>query len=252
MKNLLYIILVSTFFSCVNTQIPVRTDLMSEARKPLSDTAELMLVSQYERLPEGSQFISKVEAGGAFNQLIPCDYELVMDEIERNARGVGANIIRVIRPTTGRFCPRITVGLYRNDNVAALADLGKKRARLNASTLPENADYALVHFYRTQVGSAFYGARIFHEGEKVGSLGENRGLTYRITDFGRQRFTVGRNPDWVELEVVPGQEYYLVFSPRTDVFDHLRMELRLVDNLVGREESKTVDFREQHRLSTDR
>jgi hypothetical protein len=209
------------------------------------------VVSQYERLPEGSQFISKVEAGGTINQLVPCDFELVMDEIRRNARSVGANIIRVIQPVGGRSCPRITVGLYRNDNDSTIAAFRERRERLNASTLPEDADYAVVHFYRTQVGIS-YGARLFHEGKRLGSLGENRGISYKITDFGPQRFTIGRNPDWVELEIVPGQEYYLTFSPRTDFLEHKRVELRRVDNLVGREDFKSLDSKARKGELTER
>ncbi len=212
---------------------------MTEARAPLPADREITHVSVYEQLPAESEFISKIAVGG-FSNFAPCNYDIVMEEAEAQARQAGANIVKVIKPRANNVgnCPRIVVGLFRNDNEKVMADFKGTQEKLNASTLAKDTDYAVVHFYRLPSPSIL-AYRVFHQNARIGRLGNNRKFSYQTTTFGKQTFRIGLNPQGVSIDIQPGKEYYVTFAIQTDGFES-REGLRVVDNYTGRNESKGV------------
>jgi hypothetical protein len=253
MKNLLLLVLPVLFFSCLNHTLRVQTELMTQAMESIPDSERILTLSLYEDLPEGSQFIGKLEAGGLLHPGAPCSHNLIMAEFERNAREMGANLIKVTKPRLNTPCPRVAVGMFRNDDQQALAAILEQREVLNDSSLPPDADYAEVHFYRTGGRTGPIGrVRVIEEGREIGRLGRDEKFTYRVYREDRQSFRLGRSLTLVELDIKLGEEYYLTFSPRTDFLEHKRVELRRVDNLVGREDFKSLDSKARKGELTER
>ncbi|MEM6771291.1 MAG: hypothetical protein AAF597_11980 [Bacteroidota bacterium] len=245
MKPVIFLLLPILLFSCGSSRfsLPVRTKAVAEQLPPLSNEEAITVISLYEELPDNSSFLQKIAIGG--NSLwrgLGCNYEAVMDEAVVHARQNGANIVKIIKPIGPRLgpCPRITFGLFRNDDPAAIAAYQEKQEAANASTLPVDADYAVVHFYRPAYSSAsILGFGVFHERARIGRLGNNRKFSYQTTEFGPQRFFISSSQRAVTLNVQPGQEYYVSYMATAGV--ELEIPgLRRVDNLIGRAESKTA------------
>ncbi|MEM6771292.1 MAG: hypothetical protein AAF597_11985, partial [Bacteroidota bacterium] len=257
MRQLLFLLVSILFTSCA--AFPVRSDMIAEPQRTLTESDEIIVVNQYERVPESSQFLGTLRSWGS-GFFAPCSYEEVMDQITSNARQQGANVVRILRTRHESNiirCPSIKVALYRNEDQAAITKYLKQHEALNKSSLPEEAQYAEVHFYRPNVFEAWaFGWTIQTKGEKIGKLKNNRKLTYRTTDFGPRFFgingpltasllsNISHAVSFVEVDVQPGQEYYLVFSPWSDSLSDYP-GLRLVNNYVGRFETENIPTREE-------
>lgn len=240
MRTFLALLVALCFTACAG--IPVRTNIVSEGFTPLPPGTEVTIVNKYETEPVNSKFIGMLwvgcEAGYA-----ECSRALLLEKARTAAREQGANVIRMIeikRVWDVADCPRIKFGLFHNDDQAAIAAFRAEHENNNASTLPAGTNYALVHFYRpaNMFGHPWPLPIIGWEG-KIAQLNANRKFTFRTTDFGPRRFQVGRNSPMVTVDVQPGEEYYLRFDLRTDGIVTLP-DLFLVDNIVGREDVKTV------------
>lgn len=243
MKPVFLLLLSCILLSCSVTRfdLPVRTKAVAKELPPLSEDAIVTVISLYEQLPDNSQFLRKLDIGGNTVWGCPaCNYDLVMEEAKLQARLNGANIVKVIQPRGRRLgvCPRITFGFFRNDDAAAMAAYQKNFEASNVSSLPPDANYAVIHFYRPTFSSAsVFAFPVFHDKARIGRLGNNRTFSYQTTRFGVQRFSLANSPMVFELDVQPGEEYYLSYMPTAG----LEVEipgLRLVNNIVGREEVK--------------
>lgn len=245
MKPLFFLLLSFCFFSCAvpRFNIPVRTKLVADTLPPLPTNAELIYVNLYEQVPAGSKFLRKLEVGGnTFWGCPACNYELVLAEAGVLARQTGANIVKVIKPRDSRslsVCPRVTFGLFRNDDAEAIAAYQREHEAVNASSLPADADYAVIHFYRPADLNGIIPFPVFYQKTRIGLLGNNRKFSFQTTNFGPQRFEIANSPFPIDLNVEPGQEYYLTYHPTTGAEAGIP-GLRLVDNIVGREETKTA------------
>lgn len=245
MKRLILLLLPLFLFSCVPPRfdLPVRTKVVVDELPPSAADSPITVINLYEQLPDNSRFLRKVAIGGnSFFNCTACNYELVIGEAEFQARQHGANIVKVIKPLGLRLgaCPRVTFGFFRNDDPAAMAAYQERHETGNASSLPPGADYAVIHFYRPAFSSSSILAYpVVYEKTRIGRLGNNRKFTFQTTKFGPQRFFAGNSPLVLELDVQPGQEYYVSYMPTAGMETEIP-GLRLVDNIVGREETKTL------------
>lgn len=248
MKPVLLFLLSCFLFSCyaVRFDLPVNTRVVAKERYPLPAEAVVTVVNLYEQLPDNSEFLRKMAIGGNTLWGCPaCNYNLVVEEAKTQARLHGANFVKVIQPPGRRIgsCPRVTFGLFRNNDPAAIADYQKRHEANNTSSLPPDANYAVIHFYRPSFSSAsILTYPVVHDKTRIGRLGNNRKFSYQTTRFGPQRFFAGNSPLVLELDVQPGQEYYVSYMATAGMESKIP-GLRLVENVVGRKETKSLrDF----------
>lgn len=243
MKRLLFLTLPFLFFACA---IPVRTSIVQTDLQPISPTDELIIVNEYENIPEGSELVGHVEAGG-HNLGSGCTEQATMDELKTIARQQGANVLKIIATrnavSESTFnCLVFSAGLYHNDSAEAIARYHAEHEALNASTLPEDADYALVHVYSSVVvgpGTWALKTNFYNNGARITRLRVGDRFTYQTTNLGLQGFGMGGPSNDVIFQVEAGQEYYLrLGAGRRN--GGLSTTLHLVDNVVGREETKGI------------
>tara|TARA_R110002033_G_scaffold171088_1_gene216008 strand:- start:1108 stop:3201 length:2094 start_codon:yes stop_codon:yes gene_type:complete len=112
------------------------------------------------------------------------------------------------------------------------------------SRLPEDADYAIIYFYRPEgfFGWAFSG-KIKGDGDVVvTTVGKGEVVKYKTKEFGKNSFWISnyqrkRNP--VLIDIVKGQEYFLKIGDRESKMKVL--EVFQVDNEIGLKESKSLE-----------
>ena len=96
----------------------IRTQLSSEAAKPLDSETEILIIKQDENVPENSKFIGDLKIGDS-GFSTNCGYTKVINDAKATAKKSGANLIyltEVKEPNFGSTCYRIKAKLYRNLN----------------------------------------------------------------------------------------------------------------------------------------
>jgi len=151
MKRFLFLLFSFLFVACVT---PMKMSIVNNEFPPLPADKEIITVNQYEKIPEGSQLVGTIEAGG-FSSFEPYSEQLALQKIKDAARQQGANVVKIIERRLDAVmvgldlsyssCPVYTAGLFRNDSPAAIAARQAEHEAANASALPADSDFALVH-----------------------------------------------------------------------------------------------------------
>ncbi|MEO0735032.1 MAG: hypothetical protein AAFZ52_19495 [Bacteroidota bacterium] len=241
MKALLTPFVALALFGC--SGLPIARLLNEEARAPLTENTELLTVDRFATVPAGSQQIGRLIVGG-MDWAINCSYTTILEKARQEARQAGANVLQVVNIANGTLenssCPEITFHLYQNNDEAALTAHRELTARNNASTLSADADYALVHLYHdnTYYRSGISKLHLYHYDGKVASLAFGQKFTYRLEAFGPQRFRPGKRRSYTQIDVQPGQEYYLKLLPEISDKGIRRLTLVLMNNFTGRIEAE--------------
>jgi hypothetical protein len=112
-----------------------------------------------EEIPPNSEYIGDVKVGDS-GFTLDCGYNKVMNTAKELARKSGANILKITQikepSPLGSTCYRMRGKIYRNLDSLDLNAANNKIELKNRSTLPENAEYAIIHFTDHQVITVLY------------------------------------------------------------------------------------------------
>ncbi|MFZ1791253.1 MAG: hypothetical protein WAT92_23200 [Saprospiraceae bacterium] len=185
-----------------------------------------------EDIPQEADYLGNIEIGysGFSNK---CGYLTVINEAKKQAKMASANIVKITelkKPDFGNTCYRLKGDLFHVDSMVQF------------STLPLDADYALVHFYRPKgyAGSLVKFSIVNALNESVVKLKNDSKFSYKIKNFGEQTLwtpSVGFNP--VVLIAERGKEYYIKCDFIESKFDDDRM-FTIVRNQKGKMEFESV------------
>lgn len=237
-KNKIFFFILSIAFIACSPK--VKNHLSQEKFQPFKSNEQVYIIDKTETVPEGSAFVSDLQIGDTGFSTI-CDYEVVMGIARKKALAAGANLIHILEAKEPNFwsaCYRIKAKLYRNTDEQAMAQIVDKYQQKNKSRLPEDADYAVVYFYRPNafVGSAI-GYKIRREDDtKIGRVRNGEKFEYKTTDFGLQTFRgITETSDSVVIDVKKGQEYFVKCGIKTGLFIG-RPTMRITENWKGMKE----------------
>jgi hypothetical protein len=116
--------------------------------------------------------------------------------------------------------------------------MSEKRNLKNKSRIPEDSDYALVHFYRPTSGNgALLGYKIKDANDSIiGRLRNGEKFVYKVKKFGNQSFYGAlETKEEVKINVEKGQEYFVRCSVNMGVIVG-RPEINLIENHIGMKE----------------
>ena len=205
--------------------------------QPLSEDNKIFILEAAANVPFQSELIGDVKIGDS-GFSVDCGYNKVMTEAMSMARKAGANIIKINELKEpdffGSSCYRLKAKIYRNMDAQVLAQLDDK----NRSRLPQDADYAVVYFYRpSNEHGGFLGYKVNVANDSViGRMRNGEKFEFHTKKFGKQTF-YGQieTHEEVTINVEKGQEYYVRCGVKTGNFVG-RPELTAVENYIGRKE----------------
>lgn len=233
-KTLILLIFGITIVAC---SPKIRSNLVNTTFSPLETGEEIILLDETEKVPQNSTFIGDLKIGDS-GFSTDCGYNTVIENAKENAQKSGANIIElteVKEPNFGSTCYRIKAKLYRNTDQEAIAGLITKRNFRNKSRLPENADYAVIYFYRPKnfQGSMIgYKIRLDDETE-IGRVRNGEKFEFKTKDFGEHKFWgKTESQDSVVINVQKGQEYFIRCGIKMGAVVG-KPEMYLIENHIG-------------------
>jgi len=244
MKNnilvLSYLVFVIISQSCAPL---VKSKLSNPSSVQLPTDADVHVVFNEELIPKESNYVGLLKVGDT-GFSVDCGYSSIMDLAREEAKRKGANIIAITKfkkPNMASVCYRIKAKLYRNDNPKLLGNLAENLAEINKSTLPKDADYAVIHFYRPRYfpGSAIGYTVKLNEGEVVGKIRNGSFFTYKTTDFGPVKFWSKDKEEYISLDIQPGQEYFMKCTVKAG-FPIAQPDMFTIENEIGRREYKEM------------
>ena len=238
MKKLLFLSTIILFISCAPS---ISTKLVSKNYQRLNDENQILVLEKTELVPINSEFIGDIKIGDS-GFTTDCGYNKVIADATNSARNAGANIIQITeikKPTSlGSTCYRIKAKIYRNLNTESLLNIVNKRNLKNNSRLPEDSDYALIHFYRpTSALGALLGYKINNANDSiVGRLRNGEKFIYKTKKFGNQSFYgTLETKEVVKINVEKGKEYFVRCSVNMGIVLG-RPEINLMENYIGMKE----------------
>lgn len=236
MKRLVFVIVTSTLLVSCSTS--VSTKIVNKNFQKLENSSPIIVLDEKEEVPNSSDLIGDLKIGDS-GFTTDCGYDKVIADATNAARNAGANIIKITelkKPSTfGSTCYRIKAKLYRNVDAEALSVLAQKRSFKNKSRLPENADYAVVFFYRPSNGAgSLLGYKIKDVNDSiVGRLRNGEKFAYKTKKFGKQTFYgVLETKEQVEINIEQGKEYFVRCAVNMGIVLG-RPEINLTENFVG-------------------
>lgn len=238
---ILFLFLVIILQSC---SPKIRTNLSSESQKPLDPEIKILVINQDEKLPENSQFIGDLKVGDS-GFSTDCGYTKVIDEAKETARKTGANLIyltQVKKPDLASTCYRIKAKLYKNLDSDVIVQITENRKSESKSRLPEDADYAMVYFYRPKNfsgGLIGYKVRMDEE-DIIGRVRNGEKFGYKVTNFGKHEFWAKtESKTSVIIDVEPGEEYFVRCGVNMG-FAVGKPDMTIVENRLGISEYESI------------
>lgn len=243
MKRTFYLFLVSLMlYQCAQKSSSSNVGFRAN---PLPDSIPVFMLQSDELVPDDSKFVREIQMGQSLFSN-SCGYKNLMNYATFTAKQSGANIIHlteVNKPVAmGNGCYHVTARLYENLNPEKLKKLALQKQVINKSKLPENADYAIVYFYRPK---SFEGSVISYpinmDGKgAIGKSSNGHYFQYKVTDFGKHRFFgKSKKQDSVVLNIEKGQEYY-VRCGVTKGTSIAIPDMYLIENYVGAREMAEI------------
>ncbi|WP_300565029.1 hypothetical protein [Flavobacterium sp.] len=238
MKKLLFLSTIILFVSCATS---ISTKLANKNYQKLNDENQILILEKNDVLPNNSEFIGDIKIGDS-GFTTDCGYNKVVSDATNSARNAGANIVQITevkKPSImGSSCYRIRAKIYRNLNPESLSSILEKRNLKNKSRLPEDSDYALIHFYRPNFGAgALLGYKIKDKNDSIiGRLRNGEKFVYKTKTFGTQSFYGAlETKEEVKINIEKGKEYFVRCSVNMGVVLG-RPEINLIENHIGMKE----------------
>lgn len=230
---------------CISCAPSISSKLVNKNYAKLEAGSQVYVLEKNAEVPNNSEFIGDIKVGDS-GFTTDCGYEKVMADIKNVAINSGANIIQIVElkapSTLGSTCYRVKAKIYRNTNQEILAKLSANEVEKGKSRLPQDADYAVIYFYRPSNGfGALLGYKIKTESDSIiGRVRNGEKFQYKTKKFGSQIF-------WGELEtkekvvinVEKGQEYFVRCGIKLGVAVG-RPEIYLIENHIGINEYEMV------------
>lgn len=243
MKKLLIICAAALAFSCAST---VSTKLVNKNLQALPIGIPVLVLNENDPEPTAAALVGVIKIGDSgFTQ--DCGYDQVIEKAKTAARSAGANLVKITelkKPTTlGSTCYRIKANIYSSNDEQSTALLKARVYAQNKSRLPEDADYAVIYFYRPATGSgALLGYKIKTENDSViGRLRYGEKFEYKTKTFGVQQFHGDlETKETITIDVQKGQEYFVRAGVTMGVMFG-RPELNKVENRVGMKEYREMN-----------
>ncbi len=242
MKKLLLISICAFFAGCAPS---VSTKLLKTTYQAFGPETTVYIIDVKDQVREMSVPVGDLKIGeSGFTK--NCSYNEVLDKAKIAAIKAGANVIKLTEikaPDFASTCYRIKAKLYRNTDAEALAKLNDKLNAKNKSRLPEDADYAIIHFYRPNAGAGFLlGYKIKSENDSIiGRLRNGEKFTYKTNKFGLQEFFGElETKESVKIDVKKGQEYFVRCAVEMGIVLG-RPVIKIVENHLGIKEYETVE-----------
>lgn len=235
MKKFYFLIISLVFLGCSTS---ISTKLTNSSYQNLESNIQVLVIEKNDTLPDESEFIGDIKVGDT-GFTVNCGYDKVLEDVTNAAKKSGANIVQIVevkQPTTfGSSCYRITAKMYRNLNSELLLNHNESNKLKNKSRLPEDADYAVIHFYRPKSGlGALLGYKIKTINDSViGRLRNGEKFVFKTNKFGLQKFYASiETKEEIEINVEKGQEYFVKCGIKMGVAAG-RPEINLVENYIG-------------------
>ncbi|WP_166963864.1 DUF2846 domain-containing protein [Yeosuana marina] len=215
----------------------IRSSLTDTKFSTIEDNTQIFILGVNEKIPESSKFVGDLKIGDS-GFSTDCGYETVIENAKLTAKKSGANLIQLIevkKPNFGSTCYRIKAKMYRNLETEKLIDLIAKHEVKNKSRLPDNADYAIVYFYRPKnFAGSLIGYKIRLDNDSIiGRVRNGEKFNYKTSNFGKHTFWgVTESKDSVVINIKKGQEYFVRCGINMGVAVG-RPDMYLVDSNVG-------------------
>lgn len=198
-RNYFFLLLIIVFGAC---STKISSNIINSNPKKLSPNETIYVFDLDEDIPENATSIGSIKIDG---RGLPknCTYEKLIYQAQQEARSSNANIVKITKlesPDFIKSCYSIEASLYQIDSL------------IQFSSLPDSANYSLIHFFRPD---SFFGSlRNFDikdaQGNKLVMLKNNSKFTYKVTKFGKNVFWAPNVGDKsISINVVKGQEYYV-------------------------------------------
>tara|TARA_R110002033_G_scaffold159957_1_gene196200 strand:- start:116 stop:847 length:732 start_codon:yes stop_codon:yes gene_type:complete len=223
----------------------IRSSLTDTKFSTIQDNTQIFILGINEEIPEGSKFVGDLKIGDS-GFSTDCGYETVIENAKLTAKKSGANLIQLIEvkePNFGSTCYRIKAKMYRNLETEKLIDLIDEHEIKNKSRLPDNADYAIVYFYRPKnFTGSLIGYKIKLDNDSIiGRVRNGEKFAYKTSSFGKNTFWgVTESKESVEINIKKGQEYFVRCGINMGVAIG-RPDMYLVDNNVGIREYEQME-----------
>lgn len=238
MKKLFILPSLLFFVSCATS---VSTKLAQHNYPALLEQDSIFILDENENLPANSQFIGDIKIGDS-GFTTDCGYNKVIEDATTTARKAGANIIKIENlkdpSLLGSTCYRLKAKIYRNTDYETLAGITQEKNLRNKSRLPEDSDYALIHFYRpTMAIGALLGYKIKNGNDSIiGTLRNGHKFTFKTKEFGEQSFyAVLETREEIKINVEKGKEYFVRCGMNMGVVI-ARPDLNITENFIGAKE----------------
>lgn len=203
---------------------------------PLDYKEEVVVFNLEDPVPTQSEELGAIKIGDT-GFSTNCNYTVVIEAAKLEARKAGGNAIQIIQhqlPDFASSCHRIVAKVLR------VTDLSSVPQKMNSVNLPDNADYALLHIYRTSGVGALVGYDLY--------LGDS--IICRVKNSWKKTIRVkkdGLNSLWARTEVkeeIPvnikmGEEYYIRCGITMGAFVG-RPSIQLVNNEIGSAEYRAI------------
>lgn len=240
-KILLSGIILPLIISCAPK---VTSNLINYSFSESNSELDVIVLNQNEIVPENSKLIGNIkinDTGFSRN----CGYNEVIEEARLAARKSGANIVALTEiktPDIISTCYRIKANLYRNLDSKYIDRRTKKIEDQNKSRLPDDAEYAVVYFYRPRnyTGSAI-GYKIRKNDDTViGSMKNGELFEHIVVSFGEHVFwSKTEAKESITINIEKGKEYFVRCGIKMGVLVG-QPEMNIVENHIGIREYKRM------------
>lgn len=213
---------------------------------PLPKGTEIIVFTEDEAPDLESILVGTVKVGDG-GLTTKCDYEDVLALAKSDCRKYGANILKITKlktPNLASTCYRLEGEMRRNVDEDYLQSIKQRTEAANKSTLPEDADYALIHFYRPKnYNGSLIAVKVRDQNnEIIGRVRNGTKMTIKVNKFEILRYVAFTEAESdVLIETKPGGEYYVRCTIDMGLVVG-RPDLDLVSVSQGRAEMQKIDI----------
>lgn len=235
-----YLIVFGIFCGCAPRVIG---KLQNNKYEPLTENFSINVLDINDEVPVNSEYIKDIKVGYSVNSVnsghsTDCSYKKVMSTAKGITRSAGGNILKVtqFKNPLGGACFQLQGKIYRNLDSASLKNIQARFELRNKSTLPKNADYAIVHFYRPNGGPGLllgYNIKTSHD-SIIGRMESGSYFDFKTKNFGLHTFYgTLETKETLTIDIKQGEEYYVQCKVKYGVAFGRPM-INLVENILGR------------------